>query len=145
MTETLSALLQWLIPAGGLGSVIVWLTSKNLRSARTAKEVHETYKLLYENIRNTLIELQDENKKMYKAVARLERAVNRASMCRYYDHCPVRVELQKPGNGERIHQARRQPAKRPSARDEPCARTDECGKERLSDGTTEDHTGGDGL
>ncbi|MBR8726485.1 hypothetical protein [Bacteroides pyogenes] len=94
MTETLSTILQWLLPAGGLGSVIVWLTNKTLRNARTTKEVHETYKILYENIQQTLIELQDENKKMYKAMGKLERAVNRASVCRYYEHCPVRVELQ---------------------------------------------------
>lgn len=51
--------------------------------------------VLYENIiQQTLIEFKDENKKMYKVVARLS-AQSTASVCRYYDHCPVRDELQK--------------------------------------------------
>ena len=64
-------LLQWLIPSGGLGAVLVWLTNKTLRNLRTTKEVHDTYKLLYENIRETLIELQNENNKLYKSISRL--------------------------------------------------------------------------
>lgn len=145
MTETLTTLLQWLIPAGGFGTVIVWLTSKNLRNVRTAKEVHETYKVLYENIQQTLIELQDENKKMYKVVARLERAVNRASVCRYYDHCPVRDELQKSGQAGRVRPARRQPAKCPQGRNPPEAGAAEHGEDCLSDGLAEGDTGGDGI
>lgn len=93
MTDTLINILQWLIPSGGLGAVIVWLTNKTLRNVRTAKEVHDTYKALYDDLRQTLIQLQDENKKLYKVVSRLERAVSKAPRCRYYDTCPIRDEL----------------------------------------------------
>lgn len=108
MTDTLINILQWLIPSGGLGAVIVWLTNKTLRNVRTAKEVHDTYKALYDDLRQTLIQLQDENKKLYKVVSRLERAVSKAPRCRYYDTCPIRDELRdnpeisgKPKGGKR--------------------------------------------
>lgn len=87
-------LLQWLIPSGGLGAVLVWLTNKTLRNLRTTKEVHDTYKLLYENIRETLIELQNENNKLYKSISRLERVISRAPACKYYASCPISGELQ---------------------------------------------------
>lgn len=95
MTETITSLLQWLIPSGGLGAVIVWLTNKTLRNVRTAKEVHDTYKTLYDDIRQTLIELQDENKKMYRVISRLERAVSKAPSCHYYRDCPIGSELRE--------------------------------------------------
>ena len=47
MTETIINLLQWLIPSGGFGAVIVWLTNKNLRNLRMTKEVHDTYKTMF--------------------------------------------------------------------------------------------------
>ncbi len=46
MIDSLITLLQWLLPTGSVGAVIVWLTSKTLRQARTAKEVHDTYKAM---------------------------------------------------------------------------------------------------
>ena len=91
--ENITSILQWLIPSGGLGAIVVWLFSKTLRQIRTTKEVHDTYKHLYENIQGTLLDLQDENKKLYKAVSKLERAISRASTCRYFDACPIRDEL----------------------------------------------------
>jgi hypothetical protein len=90
---TLTTILEWLIPAGGIGSVVAWLFSKTLRNLRTTKEVHDTYKELYENIKGTLIDLQDENKKLYKAISRLERVISHASTCRYYSNCPIKHEL----------------------------------------------------
>jgi hypothetical protein len=93
MADTLTSILQWLIPSGGLGAIVAWLFSKTLRQIRTAKEVHDTYKQLYENIQGTLIDLQDENKKLYKAVSKLERVISRASACRYYSDCPIKHEL----------------------------------------------------
>lgn len=95
MTETITNILQWLIPSGGLGAVIVWLTNKTLRNARTSKEVHDTYKQMYHDVQLTLIEIQDDNKKLYKVISRLERAVSKVNTCRYYPHCPVNLELQQ--------------------------------------------------
>lgn len=114
--DTLTSLLQWLIPAGSLGSLLVWLTSRTLRQTRTAKEVHETYKTLYDNISQTLIELQGDNQRLYKAVSRLERAIHRSSTCRYVSHCPVRLELQEQSHRAKPH-THRQPAAARDPRD----------------------------
>ena len=96
MTDTLLTILQWLIPAGGLGTVIAWLFSCRIRRAKADKDIHDTYKSMYEDVQLTLKEIRDENSKLHKAVSRLERAILRASLCRYYDDCPVRHELCEP-------------------------------------------------
>jgi hypothetical protein len=91
--ETLTTILQWLIPAGGIGSVVAWLFSKTLRNLRTTKEVHDTYKDMYETLDKTVKDLQNEIIHLYKEIERFRRAVARAPTCRYYDNCPVRHEL----------------------------------------------------
>lgn len=113
MTESMITLLQWLIPSGGIGAVIVWLTNKTLRNLRTAKEVHDTYKAMYEDVNSTLVDIRkenqnlyqitciqrEENEKLYKAIASLERALSRAASCRHWDSCPIRPELRKQEGG----------------------------------------------
>lgn len=94
MTETLYTLLQWLIPSGSLATVVVWLTNKTLRNLRSAKEIHDTYKTMYEDVKVTLIAISNEKKDLYAIVVRLERAVSKAPGCRYFDAaCPVGREL----------------------------------------------------
>lgn len=96
MTEYVLTIIQWLIPSGGVGALLVWLTSRTLRSTRTAKEVHDTYKQMYEDLQRTLIDLQHDNTQLYATLSRLEQAVSRATLCRYYGAaCPLRSELQK--------------------------------------------------
>lgn len=120
MTETFLTLLQGLLPAGGLGAVMVWLTSKTLRKLRTVKETHDTYKVMYEDLRTSLIQLQNDYTNIHTAFVRLEALVRRASVCRYYAHCPLRDELQrleKNGRARAAHalgsgSARGQPASR---------------------------------
>lgn len=99
--ETFLQILQWLVPAGGVGTVLVWLTSSRIRDARTAREVHDTYKLMYEDVQNTLIQIQNENSKLHEAVARLESTLSRATRCVHYGVCPIRGELQKLAEGKR--------------------------------------------
>ena len=88
-------ILQWLVPSGCLGGIAVWITNKTIRNTRTAKEVHDTYKKMYEDIQDTLINLQDENKALYKAVRALNRTLQKAINCRHYAQCPLRDELSK--------------------------------------------------
>lgn len=135
MTEHITSILQWLIPSGGLGAVIVWLTNKTLRSTRTAKEVHETYKVLYEDIGKTLIELQNENKRLYAITSRLEKAVSKASSCRYYSDCPINNELSKHETGNRARKriSQGQPAERQRKRKN--------GEDAKSDGDTGSESG----
>lgn len=126
MTETIITILQWLIPSGSLATVIIWLTNKTLRNARTNKEVHDTYKLMYEDVKRTLIELKNENKNLYRAFARLERAVSKASTCNHYDVCPIRDELQQQQKSEPKHTAKSKGR----------------GRQRSTEDTQEDHAGG---
>ena len=93
--------LQWAVP-GGLGAMTVWLLSRSVRSARTAKEVHDTYKEMYSDVSLSLKEMRKENERLYKAVTRLERAFQRAAACRLWTECPIRSELpyiEKCGSG----------------------------------------------
>jgi hypothetical protein len=98
--ETVTAILQWLIPAGGIGSVVAWLTSRTLRNVRKKKEISDTYKTLYENISETLINVEDELAEIHKEMGKLRRAIARAPSCRYYDNCPVQHELQREQKGD---------------------------------------------
>ena len=78
MTETITTILQWLIPSGSLATVVVWLTNKTLRNLRATKEIHDTYKVMYEDVKVTLITMSNEYNKLYTVVVRLEHAISRA-------------------------------------------------------------------
>lgn len=130
-TELLLSLLQWLVPAGGLGAVAVWITNRTLRATRTNKEVHNAYKAMYEDVQATLLTLQNENKKLYKAVNRLERTIARASACPHWGDCPIRNELQEqPADGEPADAGRLDEPQGKNARDKPAARAGLSGKPR---------------
>lgn len=86
-------ILEWLIPAGGIAGGLTWLLNKTLRNLRTTKEIHDTYKTLYEQISKTILQLQDEVSDLHRELGRFRRAVSKASACRYYDNCPVQHEL----------------------------------------------------
>lgn len=138
MIDSLITLLQWLLPTGSVGAVIVWLTSKTLRQARTAKEVHDTYKAMYEDVQGTLINLQHDNSQLHDAILRLEATIRRATECRYYGTCPLRSELQqlkaRDSDFQLVHPssgtARGQPAHRKlcPTDDHSEARGSECGQ-----------------
>lgn len=101
--DTLLQIIQWLIPIGGLGSVMAWVVKRDTRKDRAIKEKNDIYKEMYDNLSGTLMDLQNENKKLYRAIARLERAVTRAVTCRHYGDCPMRIELQDAEAGHRPH------------------------------------------
>jgi hypothetical protein len=107
MTETLITLLTWLIPSGGVGAVAAWLTSRKLRTVRTDKEIHDTYKIMYDDVQQTLVAIRKENRELYDAqnnqreeneklriaIESLERTIAQAANCRHWDVCPIRHEL----------------------------------------------------
>lgn len=86
------------ISSGTLFTGLSWWLNKRLRQAKTAKETQDVYKTMYENLRTTILKFQDENQKLYRAVARLERAVTQATTCKHYDDCPIREQLQEHRN-----------------------------------------------
>jgi len=93
--STFLEIIQWALPAGGLGSVFVWLFNRTLRNLRETKEVHDTYKKMYDSLKLTIDDLQDEITQLYKELARFRKAVSKATTCALYDDCPVRNELQQ--------------------------------------------------
>jgi len=112
MTDTLINILQWLIPGGSLGAVITWIVSKTIRNTREKKEIHDTYKTLYEHISGTLENLQDEVDNLHKELGRFRRAISKIYGCSYYPDCPVQHELQNSeGNSNKNNagESRRQP------------------------------------
>ena len=113
------SILQWLVPSGALGGVVVWLTNRTIRQTRTIKEAHDTYKVMYNDVTETLIKVQDEQKQtnieLNKAIQQLNRTLQRAMRCRYYHQCPIRDELQKP-EGFDPHKPKRQPSAKKGVR-----------------------------
>ena len=85
---------------------------------KTTKEVHDTYKVMYEDISRLLLETQKkyeetsekieelskENARTRSALNRLSRAVEAIQLCPYRRDCPVRLELQ---DGEGTENLRR--------------------------------------
>lgn len=95
MTDSILQLLQWLVPTGGVGMLLGWITSTRLRHARTAKEVHDTYKTMYDDVHNELTKLAGENSDINLRLARLEQAIARGPGCHLWPHCPIRLQLQR--------------------------------------------------
>ena len=140
-TEIITQILQW-FPAGIAGTVFGWIFFRDLRKARAAKEKNDIYKDMYDNISGTLIELQNENKRLYKAVRQLNQTIQKATSCVHFATCPMRDELQKSERFEPDHTVR-QPAKHKKIRDDPDTRSSQCGRaddtgEQI-DGTSHGH------
>lgn len=105
--DTLLQILQWAIPSGGIGAAIAWIANKNARQAKTAKEVHDTYKVMYADVSELLKKVQTENEKSNekldelgkenertrRALNRLSRAIEAIQLCPHRATCPVRSEL----------------------------------------------------
>ena len=88
------------ISSGTLFTGLSWWLNKKLRKAKSAKEIQDVYKTMYENLESTILKFQDENQKLYRAVARLERAVTKATTCKHYNDCPIREQLQEHRNSD---------------------------------------------
>lgn len=119
--DLIMQVLQWLVPVGSAGTVIGCIFYRDLRKARQAKEKNDIYKEMYDNISGTLIELQNENKRLYKAVRQLNQTIQKATGCPHFASCPMRDELQK---SERLDAELppRQPANRKKIRADPASR-----------------------
>ena len=106
-------ILQWAIPSGGIGAAIAWVANRKVKSAQSAKSVHDTYKLMYEDISRELLATQKkvdestkameglgaENKQIRYALNRLTRAIEAIQLCPHRASCPVSGELQNQEDG----------------------------------------------
>lgn len=97
--EQFLSIIQWLLPSGGIGALLLWLTSRTLRQARESREVHDAYKTMYEDVRQTLTQQSNEYQELVQRCAHLERAVLRIGACSHYPHCPVVHELRNTKRG----------------------------------------------
>lgn len=144
-TELITQILQWLLPSGFIGSLWVWLRHKENRKVLAAKERSDAYKEMYDNLSGTLIDLQNENIKLYKAVRELNRTIQKASTCKHYADCPIRDELQKSGTIDTEPRQRRQPTRGQRIRADTTTRSAQRGEDSFSDEYTGEDTGGHRL
>jgi adenine-specific DNA glycosylase len=86
--------LELLFGPGFVAVFWVWIKNRDTRKAASAKEREDVYKTMYDNLSDTLIDLQNENIKLYKAVRELNRTIQKATACPHFAVCPLRSELQ---------------------------------------------------
>lgn len=136
MADTILQIIQWAIPSGGIGAVIAWFANRSARKADTAKSVHDTYKLMYEDVSRELLETQkkvdgstkkmdalgEENKRIRYALNRLTRAIQAIQRCPHSSNCPVSDELSLDDEGNATSRAK---SKRTDYRQRDAARTDD--------------------
>lgn len=113
MAGTILDIIQWAIPSGGIGAAIAWVANRKATAAKTAKSVHDTYKVMYEDVSSLLVETQKkyeettriteklvaENNLTRRAVNRLSRAIEAIQLCPHRAACPVSGELQLSEDG----------------------------------------------
>ena len=121
MTETLIEILRWAFPTG-IGTVIGWLINRHQQRAESARQIHQAYKEMYEDVSQELVKLrkeynelsskfETESTSLRRAVNRLSRAMEAVKSCVYHDGCPVLAELRdeetggEPVHGSRGHQS----------------------------------------
>lgn len=107
--DVILQILQWAIPAGGVGTAIAWLVHRKAMNAQDAKQVHDTYKAMYEDI-SALLEktqrkydetiekseaLEHETQLTRRALNRLSRAIESIGQCQYKEMCPVTKRLKE--------------------------------------------------
>lgn len=145
-SDLIMQILQWLVPSGIAGSLWAWLRHRENNKVLAAKERNDAYKEMYDNLSGTLIDLQNENIKLYKAVWELNRTIQRASTCRHYADCPIRGELQKSGAiGAERAQPKRQPLGQKRVRSPAAACSAQHGEDEIPDGYAGTDSGGHRL
>lgn len=137
--DTLMQILGSLFPAGlgaAIGTAIGWFFNRRLSKARNGGDIDAAYMDNIQNLRSDLLNSINENRKLYRAIARLDRTVARATTCRHWNDCPVRHELQKSGQDDDRPSPERQPAKRKTIRSDPSARSGQRSADEVADETT---------
>lgn len=75
LPESFITLLQWLLPTGGIGTLLGWLVSSRLRRMREEKEEHESYRLMYHEAMDDFNQLRNEKRKLEREIAELKEDV----------------------------------------------------------------------
>lgn len=146
--DSLMQILGSIFPAGlgtAVGAVLGWLLNRRISKVRKVGDIDAAYMDNINQLREELIKIQDENRKLYRAIARLDRTVARATSCRHWDDCPIRNELQKSGADDSIHPSKRHPAGRKRIRADTATRSTQRSEDNVSDEDTGCDTGGHRL
>jgi hypothetical protein len=105
-------ILQWAIPSGGIGAAIAWVANRKVAGVRAQKEIHDTFKSMYDDVsalqlktqkkyEETIKKIEDltaENARTRRALNRLSRAIEAIQICPHSATCPVRGELRMDGD-----------------------------------------------
>ena len=65
-------ILQWVVPSGAVASIATWLIDRGLRRVRSAKEIHDTYKQMYEDVSASLVSLQQKHEETNEKLEQIE-------------------------------------------------------------------------
>lgn len=119
------------ISSGCMFSLVTWFVNFKVNKTKQKKEIFDYYKSISEDLQTTLEKLQDENRKLYRVISRLERAMSMVSTCKHYADCPVRYELRKYEENDRKRQdnRRQRPTERSPTGDKHTGTTVEGGTE----------------
>ncbi len=134
--DVLWNIIMYALPGGFLIQAINWYRNRKLSKARQGTDIDAAYLDNINMFREELIKIQNENRKLYRAIARLDRTVAKATSCRHWDDCPIRNELQKSGSDSSIQPAKRQPAKRKTIRADPSAGSGKRNADKIVDEPT---------
>ena len=134
--DALWNIIVYALPGGFLVQAINWYRNRKLSKARQGTDIDAAYLDNINMFREELIKIQNENRKLYRAIARLDRTVAKATSCRHWDDCPIRNELQKSGPDDSIQPAKRQPAKRKTIRADPSAGSGKRSADKIVDEPT---------
>jgi len=88
-------LLMYCLPSGVFASIATWLVNRKLYHTRSRKEVHDTYKSMYEDLSNTIINQQQQTNDLRRTLAKLQQIIVSATTCKYYSRCPMRLQHNK--------------------------------------------------
>ncbi len=143
--DVLWNIIMYAVPGGFAVQLINWYRNRKLSKARQGGDIDAAYLDNINMLREELIKIQDENRKLYRAIARLDRTVARATACRHWNDCPIRIELQKPAEDAEQLQSKRQLGKQKRVRSPARSRTTQHSEDEISDGYAEADSGGHRL
>jgi hypothetical protein len=113
--QTWLDLVQWAIPAGGIGAAIAWVANRKLIRIKLSKTEHDTFHQMYDDVSallektqtkynemtETLEDLRNDRNKISNQMADLREAVRRIADCKYLPACPVNEWMQNHPNRTR--------------------------------------------
>lgn len=126
MNEAFLNFLMYALPSGFAVQLLNWIAGHRKRKAQDMGDIDALYIENIGKLREELIKTQDENRKVYsdigrleRAVSKLERTIGKAAACPHFDACPIRGELPEQAGSDTEHHLVRQHRKRENNRHPP--------------------------